>query len=165
MGGWLTTYTGRVPGEPLAPWLSPTLLFFVLFVAGRGIAPVLFRFLDENKMLLLGLGIMLCGMIITLSAATVAMLSVGAAVAGFGTSWIFPTNVARFSKTFGPAASRRATPLFVAGTVGAAVATWLIGFLSDRAGSLRVGMFTLLACVVLLLMLQIALILRGRARA
>jgi fucose permease len=164
MGGWLTTYTGRLEGEPVVHWLSPTLLYFSLFVIGRGIAPVLFRYLNENKMLFLGLGVVLAGMVLTLSAGTVIMLSLGSAIAGFGTSWIFPTNVARFSKTFGPAANRRATPLFVCGTFGAALATWLIGFLSDRAGSLRAGMFVLIVSIVLLIALQIAFSIRTPSR-
>lgn len=154
MGGWLATYTGRLEGEPVVQWLSPTLLYFSLFVLGRGIAPVLFRYLNENKMLFLGLFIVLAGMVITLSAGTVIMLSLGSAIAGFGTSWIFPTNVARFSRTFGAAANRRATPLFICGTFGAALATWLIGFLSNRAGNLRAGMFVLIVSIVLLIVLQ-----------
>ena len=161
MGGWLTTYAGRIEGAPVLHWLSPTLLYFLFFVAGRGVAPVLFRYLNETRMLFLGLSIVLAGMIITLTAGSIGGLSIGALVAGFGTSWIFPTNVARFSKTFGPAASRRATPLFVCGTFGAALSTWLIGFLSNRTGDLRYGMFVLLASVFLLMLIQITLTIRG----
>lgn len=160
MGGWLTTYTGRVEGEPVVHWLSPILLYFLFFVFGRGVAPVLFRFLNENKMLFLGLSIILAGMVVTLSAGTVIVLSLGSAIAGFGTSWIFPTNVARFSKIFGPAATRQATPLFVCGTFGAATATWLIGYFSDRAGNLRAGMFVLVVSIGLLIVLQTVLSLR-----
>lgn len=160
MGGWLTTYSGRIEGEPIPHWLSPTLLYFLFFVTGRGVAAILFRYLNENKMLFLGLTTVLAGMIVTLTATATGMLSVGAVIAGFGTSWIFPTNVARFSKTFGPAASRRATPLFVSGTFGAATSTWLIGFVSDRAGNLRMGMLILLIAIVLLLILQTGISLR-----
>ncbi len=165
IGGWLTTYTGRLEGEPLVHWVSPTLLYFLFFVIGRGAAPVLFRFLNENKMLLLGLGLVLLGMVVVLSARTVVGLSVGATIAGFGTSWIFPTNVSRFYKTFGPAASRRSTPLFIAGTVGAAGSTWLIGFISDRTGSLNSGMYVLIISVVLLIVLQIGLGARANRKA
>ena len=165
IGGWLTTYTGRVPGDPLANWMSPTLLFFSFFVLGRGFAPVLYRFLNESKMLILGLLIILIGMAVILSAPTVLALSLGATIAGFGTSWIFPTNVARFSQTFGPTASRRATPLFICGTLGAAASTWLIGYISDRTGSLHSGMYVLLAAVMLLIILQIAIGTRPVAEA
>ncbi len=154
MGGWLTTYTARLEGEPVVHWLSPTLLYFLLFVIGRGLAPLMFRYLNENKMLFLGLSIVLGGMIISLTATNVLMLSVGSAVAGFGTSWIFPTNVSRFSKTFGPSATRQFTPLFMCGTLGAASMTWLIGFISDRTGNLHSGMYVLLVGTILLIIVQ-----------
>ena len=165
IGGWLTTYTGRLEGQPLLHWISPTLLYFSFFVIGRGIAPLFFRFLSENKMLMLGLLIVLAGMVLTLSASTVIALSLGATVAGFGTSWIFPTNVARFSRVFGPAATKRAAPLFIIGTLGAASSTWLIGFISDKTGSLRSGMVVLIVAVVLLIALQTGLGLRGTVAA
>ena len=165
IGGWLTTYTGRVPGEPVAGWISPTLLYFCFFVIGRGFAPVLFRFLNERKMLIFGLLIILLGMAVILSAPTVLALSLGATIAGFGTSWIFPTNVARFSQTFGPSASRRATPLFVCGTLGSALSTWLIGYISDKTGSLHSGMYVLLASIMVLIIFQIAIGTRPIAEA
>jgi fucose permease len=161
MGGWLTTYTDRVEGEPLLHWVSPTLLYFLFFVIGRGAAPILFRYLNENKMLFLGLAIVLTGIVFTLSAHSVIYLSAGASVAGFGTSWIFPANVSRFSKTFGPSATRRATPFFICGTLGAASVTWLIGFLSNQTGDLRSGMYVLVVSIVLLIILQIVLSIRN----
>jgi FHS family glucose/mannose:H+ symporter-like MFS transporter len=161
IGGWLTTYTGRVGGEPIAAWISPMVLYFSFFVIGRGVAPVLFRYLSENRMLFLGLFLILAGLVIVLTASTVLGLSVGSVIAGFGTAWIFPSNVARFSHTFGPTASRRATPLFICGTLGAAWCTWLIGFVSSQTGSLRVGMYVLLVSVGLLIVLQTLLAVRS----
>lgn len=163
MGGWLTTYTGRLEGAPILAWASPTLLYFVFFVAGRGVAPVLFRFLSESVMLLLGLFTILAGMIVVISADTVLGLSLGSIIAGFGTSWVFPTNVSRFSNEFGPEANRRSAPFFIAGTLGAAISTWLIGFISEVSGNLHSGMYVLLISVILLIVLQIGLSLRSRS--
>jgi fucose permease len=102
-------------------------------------------------MILLGMGILL-------SARNVWLLSVGASIAGFGTSSVFPTNMSRFTKTFGASASRRATPFFICGTLGAAFTTWLIGFISNRyENDLRSGMFILLGSVLVLIVLQIGL--------
>lgn len=165
MGGWLTTYAARLPDGSSIGFLSPTFLYFLFFVAGRGIAPLLFRRLDENKMLLLGLVIILVGMLVLLSASTVFALSIGAVINGFGTSWIFPANVARFAKTFGPAATRSSMPLFICGTIGAAISTWSIGVISERTGSLTSGMYVLLVSVLLLIVVQLALSLAGRPRA
>ena len=164
MGGWLPTYTGRLEGQSITHLLSPTLIFFLFFVLGRGVAPLFFKFFNENKMLLLGLFIVLGGMGVLLFAGDVLTLSAGAMVCGFGTSWLFPTNVSRFSKTFGPTATRRATPLFILGTLGAASTTWLIGILSNYYNDLRSGMFILLLSVILLLVIQAGLALQKPAR-
>lgn len=160
MGGWLTSYTERMDQSGLIHWLSPTLAYFSFFVIGRGVASVMFRFLNENKMLMLGLVLILAGMITTVTAASVWVLVIGATIAGFGTSWIFPTNVSRFTKIFGPTATRRATPLFVCGTLGAAASTWLIGFVSDQTGNLRSGMYVLVISIVLPIAFQFALTIR-----
>lgn len=161
MGGWLTTYAERLHGEPVLRLLSPTFLFFLFFVIGRGVAPIFFRFLREERVLLLDLGIMLTGMLVILSTGSLWWLGVGAAVAGFGSSSVFPTNLSRFTRTFGPTATRRATPLFICGTLGATSVTWLIGFLSNRTGTLQAGMLLLLACVAALMILQSVLIIKS----
>lgn len=160
MGGWMTTYADRLNGEAVVTLFSPTFLYFLFFVAGRGIAPIFFRFLNEDKVLFLDLVLMLIGMIVILSAADVFWLGVGAALSGFGTSSVFPTNLSRFTRIFGPTATRRATPLFICGTLGATSVTWLIGFSSNAAGNLRAGMFTLLACVGALMIVQTVLAIR-----
>lgn len=156
-GGWITTYANRFPSETKIFWLSPTLAYFFFFVAGRGIAPLFARFLNENQMILAGLLTMTGGVIILVAGSSFWILMLGAGIAGFGTSSIFPTNMARFTKTFGETATRRATPLFVSGTLGSALITQLIGFFSTGYGSLRVGMYVLLACCASLIILQIGL--------
>ncbi len=160
MGGWLKTYTGRT--EAVSQWFPPITLYFLFFVAGRGIAPLFFRFLDENKMLLFGLLTILGGMLILLFGESLLTLSVGASIAGFGTSWIFPTNLSRFTKIFGASATRRAAPLFISGTVGAMSASWLVGYISERNQDLRAGMFVLLFGVLLVIGLQIILTFQKR---
>lgn len=158
IGGWITTYAARLPDQNNGiAWLSPTLAYFLLFVVGRLVAPLYARFLGENTMLLLGLLVTTLGVLILVFGATVGILIVGAAIAGFGTSSIFPTNMARFTKTFGASATRRATPLFISGTLGSALTTWLIGYVSTNYQNLRFGMFVLLASCGLLVFLQVYL--------
>lgn len=157
MGGWLASYTDRVEGQAVTHLLSPTFLYFLFFVIGRGIAPVFFRFLSENQMLFVNLALMLVGTSIVLLADGLGLLTLGAAISGFGASSVFPTNLSRFTKAFGPAASRRAMPLFICGTLGATTVTWLIGFVSDQSGSLRLGMFIILGSVLILIVLQLVL--------
>jgi fucose permease len=109
-------------------------------------------------MLLLTLSTTMLGVSILVWGDTFGFLVLGASIAGFGTSSIFPTNMARFTKTFGSSATRRATPLFISGTLGAALTTWLIGYVSTNYQNLRIGMFVLLASCVLLICLQVFLL-------
>ncbi len=156
MGGWLKTYTQRFE-DGANTFIQPVLLFYVFFVFGRVIATFLSRFLNENKMLILGLSIIFIGLILMLLAQDVFMLSVGGVFAGLGTSSIFPTNLSRFTKTFGETATRRATPFFVCGTLGATFTTWLIGYISNFYNDLRKGMLVMLISVIILIFLQLVL--------
>lgn len=160
MGGWITTYAARLANqqEGSIAWFSPTFAYFLFFVAGRLIAPLYSHRLNENKMLLLSLLIMTLGALILVWGDTFGVLVLGASIAGLGTSSIFPTNVSRFTKTFGSSATRRATPLFISGTLGSALTTWLIGYVSTNYQNLRVGMFVLLASCLLLICLQVFLL-------
>lgn len=167
MGGWLKTYTARMESTAGAEasttvLFPPILLYFIFFVIGRGAAPGILRFLDENRMLFFNLLIVLLGTVILLCAQDVWLLSIGASTAGFGTSSIFPTNVSRFTKTFGATATRRATPLFLCGTLGAAFTTWIIGFASNYFSDLRSGMFVLLTASLTLIVLQTFLMFRKK---
>jgi fucose permease len=160
VGGWLTTYSERIDYAASIRVLSPTFIFYVFFVVGRGVAPLYFRFLNENRSMLISLIVILAGMGITLTADSALILSVGAALSGLGTSSVFPTSLARFGRVFGSEAARRAMPLFISGTVGSIVITWLIGFFSNRVGDLRSGMYVLVVSIVLLIALQIGIGLR-----
>ena len=153
-GGWLTTYSERFP-EGANSALTATPAFFLLFVIGRGTAPIFLRFLDENKFLFLSLTILTLGTFIISFAQSFTVLIIGAGIAGFGTSAIFPANMARFTKIFGASATRKAMPLFLSGTLGGAFATWLIGFVSEKFENLQSGIFVLLGSGFILIILQI----------
>ncbi len=154
MGGWLPAYTLRLDANAISTWFPPVFLYFLFFVVGRGIAPIFLRFLSDNKMLLLSLCVVLIGLLIAFSTANGTLLSVGAAIAGFGTSSIFPTNISRFTKIFGESAGRRATPFFICGTLGAASTTWIIGFTSNYFNDLRSGLSILFVGCLALIALQ-----------
>ena len=152
-GGWLTTYSARFP-EGANSLLSATPAFFLFFVIGRGIAPLFLRWLSENKFLFLSLFILTTGAFIIFLAETFTILVVGASIAGFGTSAIFPANMARFTNIFGENATRQAMPLFLFGTLGGAFSTTLIGFVSEKFGDLQNGIFVLLGSGLILIILQ-----------
>lgn len=152
-GGWLTTYSERFP-EGANSFLTATPAFFLFFVIGRGTAPIFLRFLNENKFLFLSLSVMTLGTLVIIYAESFSILVTGASIAGFGTSAIFPTNMARFTKIFGESATRKAMPLFLSGTLGGAFVTWLIGYVSEKYESLNSGIYILLVCGIIVIFLQ-----------
>lgn len=156
IGGWLTTYSARFP-ENMGQWISATPVFFLFFVIGRGFASFFLKFLSINKFLLLSLLTLIAGISLMLLAQNYWFLLFGAGVAGFGTSGIFPTNLARFTRVFGESATRRAAPFFICGGLGGAFTTWLIGYVSYYSNNLRSGIFVLLLSSLILIFLQIAL--------
>ncbi len=155
-GGWLTTYSERFP-EGANSLLSATPAFFLFFVIGRGIAPLFLRVLNENRFIFFSLLILLSGTVVISAAENFMTLVVGASISGFGTSAIFPANMARFTKIFGENATRKAMPLFLSGTLGGAFVTSLIGFVSDKFANLQSGIFVLLASGLILIILQITI--------
>ena len=162
IGGWLTAYADRTDPSRAADLFSPFVFYFGFLVLGRAIIPLFLRQLSENAVMISSLVVIFCGLLVTLSAASTTQLSVGAAIAGFGTSTVFPTSISRFGRIFGPGSSRHATPLFLAGTIGGAVVSWLIGFLSNQMASLRLAMYVLVVSVALLLVLQTGVMVTGR---
>ncbi len=152
-GGWLTTYSERFP-EGANSLLTATPAFFLFFVIGRGTAPLFLRFLSVNKFLLMSLLILTFGSVVIIFAESFPVLVVGASISGFGTSAIFPTNMARFTNIFGESATRKSMPLFLVGTLGGAFATWMIGFVSEKSGNLQSGIYVLLGSGIILIFLQ-----------
>lgn len=155
IGGWLTTYSVRFP-EGIG-WISATPVFFLFFVIGRGFASVFLKFLSINKFLFFSLFTLSGGIILMLIAQNYWFLLFGASITGFGTSAIFPTNLARFTRIFGESATRQAAPFFICGGLGGAFTTWFIGYVSFYSQNLRSGIFVLLISSLILIFLQITL--------
>jgi len=158
VGGWITTYQGRLIGTSTSGLISAALTFFLMLVVGRGIAPLFFRFFTENTVLLGSLITMTGGIVLILLTDTFGSLLAGAAVLGFGSSSVFPTNMSRFTNLFGSNATQNAMPVFVLGSLGGAFITWLVGFVSTTSESLRTGFFVILMSCVMLVILQIVLV-------
>ena len=156
ISGWLTSYTFRSDLPTEISWLSATPIFFAFFVAGRGLAAIAARFLSNNQIIWASLLITLLGTILLILSGGWQTIFFSAAILGLGLAAVFPTNMARFTETFGPAANSQTVPLFVMGSVGSITITWLIGFVSNQyANSLNAGLAVLLGAAIILLILQI----------
>ena len=160
LGGWLTTYAQKI--EHGAINVNPTDLYYTFLVVGRGLASIVSRYISENVLISICSLILLTGISILVFGETTAVI--GAAVAGLGTSAIFPTNMVRFTKIFGPTATKSAAPLFIVNIVGAGVLTWLTGVISTTYDSLRTGLAVFLFAVVMVILLQVVIVTASRDR-
>ena len=156
ISGWLTSYTFRSNLPTEISWLSATPIFFAFFVMGRGIAAVAARFLSNNQIIWVSLTITLLGTLLLILSAGWQTIFVSAGILGLGLAAVFPTNMARFTETFGAGANEKTVPLFVMGSVGSITITWLIGYISNQyANSLNAGLAVLLGAALILIVLQI----------
>ncbi len=152
--GWLTTYSESLRSSA-GPAVNATVVYFGFYVLGRGIASFISRRMSENTLISICSVILVFGVFLIVVSEN--LILVGAAVAGLGSSAIFPTNMVRFAKIFGPTATRHATPIFLAGTFGAATISSLVGFVSYRLESLRAGIVVILISAALVVILQWAI--------
>jgi fucose permease len=163
LGGWLTTYSEVLKLRGVHT-INLTVIYFLFFVLGRGVASIVSRRISENSLILLCSIILVAGVLIIVSNESWSI--VGAAVAGLGSSAIFPTHMVRFARVFGPQATLQAAPIFIAGTSGAAVVSSLVGFVSSMFGDLRSGIMVVVisAAFVLVLHLVIAAVFRPASK-
>lgn len=164
ISNWLTTYSLRSDLPAEISGLSATPIFFVFFVLGRGSAAILARFLSNNHIIWASLTLTLLGTVLLMIATGWQTIFFSSAVLGFGLAAVFPTNMARFTETFGPSANDQTVPLFVMGSVGSITITWLIGYFSNAYNSLSAGLGVLLAAAVLLIVLQTLFQSRSKSR-
>jgi fucose permease len=157
VGGWVTTYQTRLTETSSSGWISAAVLYFFMLVVGRGVAPIFLSRIGENTALFSSLVLMTSGVILVLLTNSLAALLAGSAILGFGCASVFPTNMSRFARVFGPQATQNAMPLFILGSLGGAFVTWLVGFVSTGLDSLRSGFMVIMVTCFLLIALQIVL--------
>lgn len=155
LGGWLTTYTEvlRLRGVEI---VNLTVIYFSFFVLGRGVASIVSRRVADNTLIFVCSAILLAGVVVIVSGESLAV--VGAAIAGLGSSAIFPTNMVRFTRIFGESATLQAAPIFIAGTAGAAIVSSLVGFISSTFGDLRTGIAVVLASAAAVAVFHVAIV-------
>jgi fucose permease len=114
--------------------------FYSALLVGRWIAPLILRKVDEVKLARSGILVACVGMAgLLLSRATPGVVGSGI-VAGLGLSAVYPITISLLSREFGPAASRVGSVMFTMANLGGASLPWLVGYASNRFGSLRIGL-------------------------
>lgn len=147
-GGWVASYAKALSSfSPSRAVMTPS-FFYSALMMGRWIAPFLLRTIDEIKLARGGLIVTCIGMGCLLLSGSVLSVTVSVAIAGVGCSSVYPITIALLAREFGAAASRVGSIMFTLGNLGGASLPWLVGYCSDRFGSLKVGLAVpLVACI------------------
>jgi fucose permease len=143
--GWVSTFSMRSQHTSEKTTAIVQSSFWAALLLGRLAAPLLLRMLREGSLILGGLALAAAGIVMAIASPSIAVLAVGVVLSGFGLSAIFPTAIAIFAEWFGTGGAGSIV-LGCCG-LGGAVIPWLVGEVSTRSQSLRLGLAVPLAAV------------------
>lgn len=151
VAGWIATFGRRVHAGTGTYWVLIPSFFWGAMLVGRALAPLYLRHARDISVARAGLVLATVGTCVVLIAAGLPALAAGAALAGFGLAAVFPITIAELSRRFAGSASRFAGGMFALGGLGGATLPWVVGYVSNRTGSLRAGLWVpVVGCVALL---------------
>jgi FHS family glucose/mannose:H+ symporter-like MFS transporter len=165
VGGWVASYARRTGAGSATSWALVPSFFWGALLAGRALAPLVLREGNEIRLARAGVLAAALGGVVVLFSSRFAGIAGGSALAGLGLSAVFPITIARLSFRFGREASRFVGPMFALGGLGGATLPWLIGFVSDRFGGLREGLWIPVLCSLVMFALYLSRSLRRAAPA
>ncbi|PYX45784.1 MAG: hypothetical protein DMG83_08880, partial [Acidobacteria bacterium] len=132
-------------------WVTVPSFFYAGLLANRALAPVFLRRVSEIWLARISMGIALLGLVTLLSATSMAVIIISAAVIGLGLATIYPITIALLSSSFGAGANRVGSVMFMMASFGAACMPWMVGVTSTHMQSLKVGLAIPLAGCALML--------------
>jgi MFS transporter, FHS family, glucose/mannose:H+ symporter len=144
VGGWSAEHAKRLAGASALGTIAP-MFFYGGLTFGRGIAPWLLSKFTERILVLGSLSLVIAGVLLTIFSTNLFSAIASVAVAGLGCAVNYPTYIAWFSRWFGARAKALSIVMFSLGSIGGAVIPALVGVVSQRAASLRVGLMVPLA--------------------
>ena len=150
VAGWLASYAKRIELSQSGTWEVTPSVFWGALLAGRAAAVPALRWMSERRLLLTSLLIAAAGLLILIGARSGSGVVLGAAVAGLGHAPVFPLLVALLTQRFGRSSAQAAGPIFAVASLGGASLPWLVGFASQHAGDLRIGLAIPLAAVLVI---------------
>jgi FHS family glucose/mannose:H+ symporter-like MFS transporter len=153
VGGWIASYAKTLSARSLdLALMTPSFFYFALMI-GRWFAALLLHRVREVTLARAGLFTACGGMVWLLLANSLLQVFIGAGLAGIGLASIYPIAISLMSQHFRQSASAVSSLVFTVANGGGASLPWLVGYTSNRLGSLRAGMaIPLLAGVSMLIL-------------
>jgi fucose permease len=160
---WLSTYAQRTMGAGVAVAATVSSLYWVGFLASRGVASLmLMRVQSANLLRVAAIGALGASLLLAAAPSSslgrIAMFLLGIALAP-----VYPLVIAGSLARVHPTSDSRW--VLAAAGFGGSVLPWLAGSISAMTGSLRVGMLTIPAALLLMILLLPSLTGLGRDTA
>lgn len=138
-GGWVATYAHRIaPTHQTLGTMIPSFFYGALLI-GRALAPFALKVANSTVVARTGLILALLGGLALVAARGMALIVAGAVLAGLGLASIFPISVSLLQRWFGQSARDASGAVFASGNMGGAILPRVVGDVSNRFGSLRLG--------------------------
>src|SRR6202171_165485 len=154
ISGWAAEQAHRV-GTGNASAVMP-MFFWAGLLSGRGISALILTRVKESWLVVTGLVLSALGTTCLLLAASRSQVILGVVMAGFGLASVYPIFISWLSKWYGERARRLGGVMFSLAALGGATMPWMVGFVSQRANSLRVGLLVPLAgCVAMTVLVAV----------
>lgn len=151
LSGWIASQAKRAGDAPDSLWVLAPSVFWGALLVGRAVTAAAGKYESERSLVRIALAMATLGVLLILTPASATLIRSGAAIAGLGLAPVFPILVAWLTRTLGADAKWAGGPTFGSASLGGAALPWLVGAVSARAGSLRVGLgVPLLSCVLML---------------
>ena len=156
-GGWLSTYTRR-GGDSVAATVAALTCFWAGLMVSRIFWSVFDRWLSHDHVIRLSMALMVISSMLLFGGGAGLVSAIAAFLLGFAIGPAYPLLLA-WALRF-----QRAGSIFFIAGVGAASLPWLMGVLSSRTGSLRIGFGVPILGAVVMLTLSLVLPLRVWSR-
>jgi MFS transporter, FHS family, glucose/mannose:H+ symporter len=152
-GGWIAELAKRFALDAGTRYTIVPTFFYTGLLVGRGLAPLVLRIVRENNLVLMALSLAGVGEIIIQKAHTLAVMELGATLAGLGLASIYPIYIAWLSLWYRERARKIGGVMFSLAALGGAFGPWMVGVISKQVDSLRVGLLVPLISVATMLVL------------
>jgi FHS family glucose/mannose:H+ symporter-like MFS transporter len=139
-GLWVASYAKSLGTLTAAMAVMTPSFFYASLTAGRWLAPLLLRTVDDVRLAQAGIAVACGGMAGLMLSSSLTGVVASACIAGLGLASVYPITISMLSREFGPAASRVGSVMFTMANLGGACMPWLVGVSSNQLGTLKAGL-------------------------
>jgi fucose permease len=157
LSGWIASYVTRLESAQSSYATFYQAAFWAAMLTGRATAPRLLRRFTETHLIAVGISVAACGIMLILASLNLGLIITGVLVTGLGLAPVFPTTIAIFSQILGTQTARKSSWLFASGSLGSSALPFLVGFVSSRFHSLRIGLSLPLIAALAAIVIQVNL--------